>query len=81
MTEDRRTVTQRAFGRSPAARHAPVEKFIGSWFVVPHGDAENGAESRGVEDDERPVFRAEHHVVRVLVLNDDVVREQAWRAC
>jgi hypothetical protein len=71
MAEHDRTVDGTGRRRDPAAGDARVEELVGRRAVVPHGDRVDRAESRRVEHDEG-VASAHDHVVRVLVLHDDV---------
>jgi hypothetical protein len=48
--------------------------------MVPHGDAQNRSHSGRIEDQVAVICRAEQNVVRVLVLNDHVVRNHERRA-
>ena len=49
--------------------------------MVPHGDAEDRAHSGRIKDEIRLIVGSEEHVVGVLILNDDVVRNQARSLC
>ena len=40
--------------------------------MVPHGDTEDRAHSRGVEHEVLAIDGAEEHVVRVLILDNDI---------
>ncbi len=72
MAKNRRPALQVACGRSPAAFQALLQQFIGGWAVVPHGDTEDRAHSRGVEHEVFAIGGAKQHVVGVFVLNNDI---------
>jgi hypothetical protein len=40
--------------------------------VIPHGDRRDGAQSGRVEHEKMSTIERQHHVVRVLVLRDDL---------
>src|SRR3954465_7519171 len=47
-------------------------------MMCPHGDRRDGAESRGVEDEEVPAVERHDHIVSVLVLCDDLAHGPRW---
>ena len=72
MAEDARSFHELARCRFPAGGETRIEKLVGGWQMVPHGDPVDGAESRRVEYEHGILVDADLDFVRVLVLGDDV---------
>jgi hypothetical protein len=77
VTENRTASLQLAGRRPPTTTDASVQQFVSRRLVVPHGDAEYGTESGRIEHEVRVVGSAKENVVRVFVLNHDIVRQDA----
>ena len=58
--------------RLPSAPEAVAEQLGGVWLMIPHGDRRDGAQSRRVEHEEVALIKCQDHVVRVLILCDDL---------
>ena len=72
VAEDACAVLHFGCGRFPAARQARVEESTSVGPGREDGDRRQGAESGGVECEVRLAGSFEHHVVRVLVLCDNL---------
>src|SRR5581483_508740 len=78
MAENRGTALELARRRAPSACEPPVEQFVSTGPMVPHGDRQDCAQSRCVEDQEERLARSKNHVVRVLILRNRLERRD-WR--
>ena len=72
-------VLQSRWRRLPPTREARFEQHTGVRAHGEDGDRRHGAESGGVERKVGPTRRLEYHIVRVLVLGDDLDNRQRWR--
>ena len=60
--------------RAPAGSDTCGQQLVGMGLVIPHGDPVDHAQSRDVVDEVEAAVGLDDHVVRVLVLRDDVGR-------
>jgi hypothetical protein len=62
MSENHVATLERCRSRTPAARKARIQEFVGIWLVIPHGDRYYRAHSRSVIDENKSVGPWDHDV-------------------
>ena len=72
MSEDLVALPRCRWSRLPAAPQARLQELIGGRPMVPDGDRRHRPQSGRVVDDVNPVLPRDDHIVRELVLHDDI---------